>query len=329
MTREDMLGLAGFRQVGEGKNAVGRGLLFGFPSEAAAQKNGLVFVCGVDAKPDAKQYKAIKQRLKEDARTKGRISVTPTVPGDEADTGGNFFVVTVTFGKDDPRLWYEQTMDALETILREEGMIAPIGCAICGGDGGDALAHYDGRPALVHMSCLRQWKDAQQEALELKKQNSGHLRGVLGGLLGGVVGAVPALLALSFLDFYVGWLFALIPMGIYFGWKLFGGKLSRVTTIFTILYTLALALVVEVIDSWLILRGLFPYDQVTLLGTIEAYLDPALFAEWFLAPTLMALLFSAIGIFFAWRMISRTDQHELADLQVILDEAVPIESVKR
>ena len=123
-------------------------------------------------------------------------------------------------------------------------------------------------------------------------------------------------------------LFALIPMGIYFGWKLLGGKLSRVTTVVTILYALVLAIVVQVVFTWLSIRAeLFP--DFMLIEMIDWYLDPYVFREVLLEEMLWALGFSVLGIVVAWRMITRTDQHELADVQTIFDEAMPVESVRR
>jgi len=328
MTLEEMLRLTGFKQVGGDQNAFGRGLLFGFPAEAATKKKTLTFICGVDAVPDSKQFKAIKQRLKGDECTKGKVTVTSTIPGDESSTGGNFFVITVTLGKDDPSPWYERAMCVVEAALREEGVVPPVQCPICERPGGDTLAYYDGRPAIVHMSCLRQWKDAQQERLELKKQNSGYVRGILGGLIGGIVGAIPALLAMVIFNILAALLFALIPMGIYFGWKLLGGKLSRVTTVFTIICALVLTLVVEVIFTWLYIRAESIPDFM-LPEVIDWYLNPDIFMDILLWPLLQSLFFSALGIVCAWRMIIRTDQHELSDVQTVFDEAIPIDTISR
>lgn len=326
MTWEETLRLTGFKQVGEDKNTFGRGLLFGFPSEVTLGGRSLTFTCGLDAKPDSKQLRAIGKRLKENEYTKGKITVTPSAPGDASGTVGKFFVITVTFGKDDLNLWFHQAMQILETVLREGGITVPERCHICQQGGVDALAYYDGRPSILHMNCLRQWKDTLVEGLEQKKYESGHFRGVIGGLIGGVVGAIPALLALNFLEYFVAVLFAIIPVGIYFGWKWFGGRLSRATTVFTIVYTLIVAVVVDVVDSWLILRAEFPQWQLTLMEVIELYLNPDIFRENFLASTLMSLFFSALGIFFVWRMITRTDQHEITDAQTIFDEAISFKS---
>ncbi|MCL2587861.1 MAG: hypothetical protein FWD84_00450, partial [Oscillospiraceae bacterium] len=226
------------------------------------------------------------------------------------------------FAQDDIGSWYTQAMGVLEAALQEEGVTPPTGCALCGQGGSDMLAHCDDRLTFVHMSCLQTWKESEQQRLELKEQNSGHLRGVLGGLVGGIVGAVPALIALNFFNFYVSILFALIPLGIYFGWKILGGKLSKVTTVFTILYTLVVAFAVEFFDTWLIARSMIP--DFMLLEVMDLYLDPDFFSEHLLIPLGTALVFSGIGIFCAWRMITKTDKHEMTEVQAAFDNATPL-----
>jgi len=323
MTFEEMIALTGFRGVGDGKKASGRGMLFGFPTEVVTIGKGLIFVCSVDTLVTAKQYKAIRRRLKQDERTKGKLTVTATIHKDASNTTGKFFSIMFNFGKEDPTQLYEQIMPLLEVILREEGVYPAVNCPICELTGGDSLATYGGRTTIVHMRCLQKRKDEQLETLELKKYSGGHFRGIIGGLIGGVVGAIPALFALYFFEYYVGVLFAIIPVGIYYGWKLFGGIMSRFTTVFAILYTIVVAVLVDLMHIWLVIRAEFPRWQITFAEMIELYFHPQA-GEYLRRSSLMALLFSAIGIFVAWRLITRTDKHELADLETAIEQAIPI-----
>jgi len=319
MTREEMLQLTGFKPVGEGEN--GRGLLFGFPTEAVAQKNALVLLLYGDL-PTGKQIKTINQLLKEDARLNKKVSVANTSTAAPGVTGA-FIAATINVKGEDAAALYRDALPVLERALRQEGLNPPQQCPICEQPGGDTLVQHDGKLCIVHMNCLRSWKNERQEALEQKVQNGSHLRGILGGLLGGIVGAIPAFIALNLTEYFVGLLFVLIPLGVFHGWRLFGGKLDMVTTLFVIVYSLIVGLFVEIMDSWMILRDIFG-PSVTLLDTIEAYLDPHLFREIFMRSTLMALGFSALGIFLAWGMIRKTDKHEIEDNQKAFDEAIAL-----
>lgn len=85
-----------------------------------------------------------------------------------------------------------------------------------------------------------------------------------------------------------------------------------------------MAVIVDVIDAWLFFRGAFPDYNIALDEVIELYLYPDFFTEHLMSDTLMALLFSVIGIVFVWRLITRTDKHDIADIQADVDAAIPI-----
>ena len=343
MTREELIRLTGLKQVGPAGKEAGAGFLLGFPVKAVPGKQDVTLYFFLETAPDKKQIKAINKRLWEGTDLKGKFGIANAAE-DHVKESGTHFSATLKLKGEVPETLYGQALTALETALREEGIAPPSKtCPICSQGEGDALAWYNGQLGLVHMGCLRRWNNERQEALALKEQNAGSLRGILGGLVGGVVGAIPAFLALNFFDYFVWILFALIPLGVYYGWKLLGGRLGKITVVFTIVYSLVMGMAVEVIDTWTILRDVFP--AVTLGETISAYLNlipgvnlslqgvigvhvgQELFRELFMRSTLIALGVTAFGIFLAWRLITKTDKHEAADTQAIVDEAIPLEQL--
>ena len=327
MTREELIRLTGLKQVGAGDAATGVGLLFGYPVKAVPGKKDLSLYVYVTEEPNNKTVKAINKRLWEGSDLKGKFGVTNATQDQNKETGV-YLSATLKIKDEEPQTLYGQAIAALEMALKEEGVTPPSRtCPICEQGDGDTLARYEGQLGLVHMSCLRRWNNERQEALTLKAENASSARGMIGGLIGGVVGAIPAFLALFFFDYFVGVLFPLIPLGVYYGWKLLGGRLSKITTIFTIVYSLIVGLLVEIIDSFLILRSIFPNRNITLWGTIQDYFNPEIFFEFFLRSTLIALGFTVFGIFLAWRLITKTDKHEAADTQAIVDEAIPLDQI--
>ncbi|MCL2569214.1 MAG: hypothetical protein FWE12_07270 [Oscillospiraceae bacterium] len=325
MEREQMLQLTGFQPVGD----VGRGLLLGFPAEAEVlsgfMKDGLTLRLYGDA-ATGKQIKAMNKQLKDDARLNGKVSIAA-----DAETPGVAGVVTISAaGEGDINSLYRNAIDAVEKLFREEGINPVPNCPICEQTGGDTLVHFDGPLCVVHMTCLRNWKNAREEEVALKAHNGGHMRGFIGGFIGGVVGAAPAFIALMLTNYFVGLLFALIPLGTFYGWKLAGGKLDRITTIFVVLYSLVVGVFVEIIDSWLVLREALPAFNPSLWYTIQVYLNPAhRWHDLFFRHLLMALGFTLLGIFISWSMIRKTDKHELADNQAAFDEAIPLSQLTR
>lgn len=329
LTRTEAIQLTGLSQIGDEKNCVGRGLVLGFPAEVAPTKTGLHLYLFPGDEFSNKQRKALNQKLKEDQRFKGKVSITSVAGQEDARwQRGNVFRVDMNFKDTEPRATYDGALQLIGTFLAEEAVRPSESCPICSQLGGDAVAQYDNQLATLHLACLQQWQREQSEHFELKAQNAGYFRGLIGGLIGGVVGALPALGGMWFLNRFEGILFALIPLGIFYGWKLSGGKLTNITTVFTILYTLVVALATEVVHAWLVLRDAFPVFQLTLRDTLDFYLDPEIFRETFMQDTLMALGFAVLGIFIAWRQIRQTDKVAAAGTLVVLEEAVRIESVR-
>ena len=351
MTREAILNLTGFSQVGEGKAVRGLGVLFGFPVEATAPRNRhltLIFTTAEAVKP--KVLRQARRVLRQDKELRRIISFLPAnqtnvnsgmlmgvVAGgaiggavaagvsraaNAGVVGTGFTVVLKLKDELSARRQYEAAVARLQEIFREVGITAPEGCIFCGQPGGETLAKY-GALHLVHRNCLHNWRNATKERLETKRHNTGHLQGFLGGLIGGLVAAIPTVLVLRFFELFVWILFALIPMGIFYGWRLFRGRLSRVTTVFTVLYTLILAPLTVIAYEFLMFLHYFP--GAPLDWFLDLLLIPEVFAEVLLPNIGMALVAAAVGIWIAWRMVSRTDQQELTQTLLTVDESVSIE----
>ncbi|MCL2367603.1 MAG: hypothetical protein FWC72_01260 [Oscillospiraceae bacterium] len=328
MTKEAMIRLTGFRQVGDEKNPVGFGTLFGYPVEATAPRNGrLTLIFTAAEPPKRKAVKQLGKLVSEDTELRGAVTV---VQATENVTHPNTFLVTLS-SKDETaaRDLYARLLSRLEGALQGlEGITAPENCIICAQGSADTLAKYDGAVNKTHMACLQRWKNEATETFENKAQNPGTLLGIVGGLIGGVVGAVPALIALGIFHYFVWVLFALIPLGVFYGWKLLRGKLSRITTIFTIFYSIAVSIVVWVGAETMMARaeGIYfsLFDTFEFIFSLIRY-APELFAEAFLRNALMALGAAVVGIWISWRQITRTDQAALVETQAIVDAAVPME----
>jgi len=328
MTKEALFRLTGFQIVAaDEKHVHGWGTLFGYPVAARVYKDGHLELLFTAKDGTVRTVRQIQKKLNSDAELKGKLTITATEYGTQ-----NLFLFLVTLKSSDEleaRHLYDLMLSRLSLFLSETEKISPAkNCAICDQDGGDMLTLFEGNARIVHNSCLHRWKNENMEKMETKSQTAGHLQGVLGGVLGGIVGSIPAFAALRLTNYVVWFLFALIPLGIYYGWKLFGGKLTRITLVFTIIYALILAFVVEVIDTFIILRSYFG-DWVTLQDTLEAYFVSSPVRATLLQNALMALGATLVGIFVAWRAITKTDKGQLIEVQIAVDMAVPISAVDR
>jgi len=317
MTSEAIIQMIGLKQVGPEKNPRGRGVVLGFPAEVISDTKNINLYLFAKEEVTKQQKNELSLKFGTDVA----IFYTQESTFSDWQVGG-VLLVNICLKNKEPKAAYEHVIQTLEPMLSELNVLPDVNCPFCDKPDGDAVTNLDERLVQAHMDCLKRWQEEQSEKAEHNQYNQSSARGVIGGLVGGVVGALPALGALYLFDFFVGILFALIPICIYYGWKILGGRLSNLTTVFTIVYTLVVALIVEIVDSWLILQEVFPTYQITLMEVIDAYLDPELFRELFMSSTLMALLFAVIGIWIAWQQIRRTDKREAQDAASAFDEAV-------
>ena len=321
MTQEMLLELTGMQQLGEGKTLRAVGSILGYPVTATAAKNGKTLTLEFTSPGKNSKVNKLRKRLLEDKSLKGKVTTLIN-----AERPSVFSVIITPSDEADAQAIYPYIINRLGEVLQEFPELAPPTlCAICNNIGSDTLATIDGALTFVHRNCLEQLVQEEKQNFEDKEDRPNTFRGLIGSVLGGVVGALPALLVLYFFEYFVFILFAIIPVGAAFGWRLFGGKFSRLTTVFVILLTLVLSVFVDVFNTFLILREVFG-DFITLGDTIQfAYLDMYAFVEWELyRNTLLSLLGAAIGLFVSWRFITKTDSDNLSEAQSVLDEAVPL-----
>ena len=353
MTKEGILNVIGFSKVGEGKQLRGYGLLFGFPVEATVPKDGQLRLVFTLESLKGRQTRRVRRLIGRDEDLKRKVRIVPlkepqsggsveglmlggllggaiggAIAGAAASSKTVSPALQVTIRLNDEmqaRRLYDLTVLRLKEAFREAEITAPRVCPICKQYGGEALTKYTGRLDLVHENCLEKWKQHKKTHMETRSHGVGHLKGLLGGLLGGVVGTLPTLIALFLFDYFFWALFALIPLGIYYGWRLFGGLISKGTTVFVVIYTLFLAPVVVIVATFVDIIMHFPDAGVTIGDVVQDFFWVESFVEFYLYNTAMSLLAAVIGIAIAWRQISKTDRQELNRVKSAFDDAVLLE----
>ena len=173
-----------------------------------------------------------------------------------------------------------------------------------------------------------------QQAIEEKELNSNIVGGLIGGIIGGAIGAIPVLVVLYFFHYFVGVLFVAIPLGTFFGWKILGGKPTKITKGFTIIYTLVVTFGVWVLAQAIILRYVLDSElgyEITMgesLGYVMDILGEGLFE--FIIYDFRNVMFAfgsaVVGIVIAWRYIDGTNEKDLDYEQASLEEGNPSES---
>ena len=322
MTQDFLLGLGGMQQVGEGHRLRAVGMKFGYPIEVTSPPKGKTVTLAVTVKPGKFKVKELSKRLKEHDSLAKRVQVKKAP--DEDPRTDVFLVVISPADESDAQSLYEQTMSFLEKTLPElPGFEPPQACVICQTEGSDILANYTHSLSPVHRTCLESWHKTEEEKYEKKKLNPGGPNGFIGGLLGALVGALPAFLVLWFMNEFWFILFALIPLGSMFGWRLLGGTVSKSTTVTVVLITFVMSAFIVIVNAYLVLYE-FWGGGVTFGEIFVTFFDATWFVDVYMRDTLMALGAAVFGLFLSWRFISTTDEAQAMAVQSILEEAVPI-----
>ena len=335
MTQERVQNITGFRIVGTEDGLRGVGLLFGYPVEAAFSKNDKELTLALTADQVGFKIKDLRKKLRENPELKGKVDALVSADG---EWPMNVFLIKIRVAEaTEMEHLYPLTIDNLKEALTElPEFVPPTTCKICGRLDSDTVAVVENALNYVHKACLEQHQQEVQQALEEKELSPKTIEGFLGGVIGGAIGAIPALIALVFFNYFVGVLYALIPLGIFYGWKLLGGKLTMLTKIFTIVYTIFVSFFTWILSLAIELRQIILYyDGVEItLGESFSYIFeiisiyPDFLWEHALSDILFAFGSAIVGIWMVWRFISRTDASELAQVEAALEDAVPLELIK-
>lgn len=218
---------------------------------------------------------------------------------------------------------WEQLFSMLFDFFHTYHITPPTHCPICGQENCDILALYEDRFAPSHSACLRQRMDEAEDRAELQHLNSNYMTGLIGGILGGILGALPNL----FLTWMVGrshsLLFALIPLGIYYGYKLFRGKMDHMALILTI----ALSMINFLLMNFVLLAISTMTQQNLDFATAWAHTQPLLLdgKTWWgiIKNSWFPFLCLATGTHAVWGRITRTASTEAQELYTILCSSVP------
>lgn len=212
------------------------------------------------------------------------------------------FVLLIHADETAPGAHFAQTCDALGQHLAACELLPPDRCPICSKRGCDAFALYGESYQPMHAQCA-------DDLIAYK--NSGQLKGsyftgLLGGIAGGLIGAVPSIATIYFYESIWSLLYALIPLSVYQGYKLCGGKLDRVSI--GINLTLSL-LDIYVIQCAVIVLSLMKAYELSLYEAARELLSVAARSAFWIDVTeasYASFFFLALGLLIAWNRIAAT-----------------------
>lgn len=210
-----------------------------------------------------------------------------------------------------------ETFDAVLSktveLLRNGGLSGVSQCPVCGGQNCDILLDWKGFYRPAHQSCVEPVISAGVENAQNRIQNGSYLTGTLGALVGSFLGAIPSFLSIWLGNRVFAVLFALIPLGAYFGYKLARGKMTRLVTVITIVVSLVQLFVLEqLIFYFAVVEAYKMYPSI--FETVTYYFQYFTFSE-IVASMGTEFLFLLLGIWISWRLITQTGYSEVNSLK--------------
>ncbi len=248
------------------------------------------------------QLQPAKNALKQALRQKAQFRI-----------GSNAFVVVIRNRRKRPiQQVFAETANALIGIFKEYDIRPLDQCPYCSGGNCDSYAIVKNTYRCVHKHCIDEHLAGRIEATEKNELSGSYITGLIGGILGGAVGCIPTMLSLWFAETHYSILYALIPLGIYFGYKLLKGRMNRAVIITTIALSVFYAFALYILYSAAII-ALYGYP----ISYLPLLLRDTQFLRGLLYDIAISFVFIALGIIIVWRRISHTNIREIAVTQNI------------
>lgn len=208
-------------------------------------------------------------------------------------------------------------MDIVAQEFLEAGVGIPAQCPLCKNGACDSLAYIGDGYVPVHKSCCESQSFGAMAEAEANQNAGYYWSGIIGAILGGTIATIPTILLMYFAELISAWLYALIPLGAYFGYRLLKGKMSRIVLPLVILISVAELFFVQQVMWYLALHdayGIWPYISDSL-----RYFSLYVSTEDMLVDLIQPAIFTALGIFISYGQIRRNNQTEMKNAGLILN----------
>lgn len=203
---------------------------------------------------------------------------------------------------------YQDAIQKTIEVLKEHNIPPVTQCAVCARDNCDTLMFYNGQYRPLHNQCCEQLVEKASHAVEKNDLKGNYFLGFIGAFLGAIVGAIPTILSIVFAEKIYAMLFALIPMAIYYGYKLFRGKLNTAALVITIVLSIVSVYFIEII--LLVIAFVTEYG-ISVIDSIQLSMHALTNAKTWSIMTedsISSFLFVILGIWISWSYISRTNK---------------------
>ena len=242
--------------------------------------------------------------------------------------GPNCIQGIFTQPKEDLGGCFTRFLDTLTGALAQNGVAPANTCAVTGAPNPDSLCFmmngtFQGFQPVCGAAVRQSGYEAQAK-VEENENNGSYLTGLIGALLGMLAGVAVNLLTIVFLQRYFAMLFALIPVAAMFGYKLFKGKLDKVSIVIVIALSVIAVPLMEYLSLVLGVSREFDIPVgIAMQATMEALQNPDVKKD-IIKDILMMLLFMALGVFIAFSFLrGQLNSTKSGSSQMVLNSMRP------
>lgn len=224
----------------------------------------------------------------------------------------------VCSGKDDDLFdMFTAAMDTVTDAMREAGISVPDKCPFCKQDNCDALALFGGAYQPAHRTCCQERSYSVSTDAEMNDRQGSYLTGFIGAVLGGIIATLPSLATTVWIERIYAALFFLIPLGVYYGYKLLRGRMDKTAGVISVVVSLVMPFVLEMLVFYVSVAKEF-HILPNIFATSAWYFD--LFTpDEMLASMAMPYVFLIFGIIVTFKQITRTSANDVADAGNLLE----------
>lgn len=194
-----------------------------------------------------------------------------------------------------------------ETIsyLRRNYISARRECAICGMGQCDSLGCVNNNINVIHEDCIK--RDVQKKVEDINKKKKSLLLGTIGAILGMIVGVIPTITTILINETIYSYLVFLIPLAIFYGYKLLNGKLGNYSLIITILLSLFSVIFMQFVLCVIVLTNEWGYSfKFAFDITWQSFSDLEILVD-IIKECVVEYIFVGISLFVVWSLISKTE----------------------
>ena len=204
-------------------------------------------------------------------------------------------------------------------------LVPPDRCCVCKKPGCDSAAlSGDGVGALyqpAHASCVMDKSAKAAYQANRNEQSGNFLLGFIGAIIGAFVGTLPNTAIIMFAEIQSGYLYLLIPLAAYFGYKLLRGRMGNMARLSVIISSVLAFIFMQFFIEYLdfLQMGI----DVTFFETVDWYLS-AVPVNAILKNIWFGALFLLIGIASAFSRIGKTNRDFISEANANVDSLLSL-----